>query len=1043
MVYPRDPHLAGHYSQLSGFHYKFRRYKMNTKKYKKKTGASGAKGTDYQVKVLALFALEGAPLDNWKLSTENEEAGNFEDIVIQSDGDFLIQCKHSTSKQFLFSKDFWSTNTKSDFGLPKYFSSFVNIRNKFKNIKLLIFCTNIDLSADEDIFEEESPSLDLFKRVKKSYKFNVSYITQLENITKDNDVVLLKEFCEKIRLFRIDDKELDGNIDESLNALRGIFGKTFYKEPFIERIREWFYSEKGYFIEKPHVAAFLHDTRSQKYFESLENYNISFRKSYSIHNNGIINVVVKNQLLSILHIHDKLRAEFKEGKVLYRDPEDDLEHVVDAFELPIYKILLVSLSPKDVAQKDSFLGSVDKILKQRTYKKAIILSNDPIIEKDGNEVKIEQKTMNFEEFSKEFQDMLLSKTLIFQGENIPLRNLIDNTNGPMTSIIDEETIVKLINGEKMKIGKPIRKLGELEHLYITRTFTKDGKIFSEEDFYQANLERTLKFNLIADGAGMGKTTILTRLGSLIKQQFPQCYLIRIDLNLYTRLFKACLVAKNKSLNLEDFVQTDDEDLLNTTFKENVFKIPNKIVLMVDAVDEVSPNFTELIMTFLLETSRRSNIVTIFVTTRSHQKQDLENKLRVKSFKLHPFSNLDQVTFLTKFWKSGLSLDGHEKEKKCEIYAKKLLNEIDYAIGEELLDLVGIPLQTMMIADIFQSSEEKRYWMSCQDFLTSGSDDLVGMPKELNIVMLYDMFVNKKRNIYVNDKGNTQGNVFAEEALSEQFGTAIIEHQKLAAELLLDTKYCQLLKVTKYPSISKHIIIRMGIIKKTGDKLSFIHQTFAEYFLAKCLWNQLKETQEKDEFLHFLVEEIFISPGFGVVRSFFNNILKDKWKQILEDTFVSCGKVVESITWNESKNLVQLAEEDCFYILKLILTTLDVECQEKNPLNIVVVERLILYGLKKRVELESVIVSGIRPIHYAAHSGSLECLRLLIDKGADVNATTSADRRPIHDAALFGRMECLQLLVEKGADVNAATSARHTPIHEAARSGSVECLHILS
>jgi energy-coupling factor transporter ATP-binding protein EcfA2 len=44
-----------------------------------------------------------------------------------------------------------------------------------------------------------------------------------------------------------------------------------------------------------------------------------------------------------------------------------------------------------------------------------------------------------------------------------------------------------------------------------------------------------RFMLIADKAGMGKTTLLTHLSKLIKQKYPGHYLFRIDLNYYTEL----------------------------------------------------------------------------------------------------------------------------------------------------------------------------------------------------------------------------------------------------------------------------------------------------------------------------------------------------------------------------------------------------------------------------------------------------------------------------------------------------------------------------
>ncbi|KAG5894034.1 hypothetical protein JTB14_018136 [Gonioctena quinquepunctata] len=184
---------------------------MDMEKYKKSKGAAGLKGVEYQINLLALFALEGFSWGNWKLSTENEKAGKFDDMVFQSsNGDFLLQSKHKDGKKKnVSSEDFWSTNSNNDdFSLSKYFSSFVNIRKKFE-VKLLFLCTNIDLSTGEDIFQKEDVSDDSFQRGTKSYKFNKTYQSKLKDITKTCDDVLLTEFCENIRLICIDDTELE------------------------------------------------------------------------------------------------------------------------------------------------------------------------------------------------------------------------------------------------------------------------------------------------------------------------------------------------------------------------------------------------------------------------------------------------------------------------------------------------------------------------------------------------------------------------------------------------------------------------------------------------------------------------------------------------------------------------------------------------------------------------------------------------------------------------------------------------------------------
>src|SRR5215468_4698477 len=72
-----------------------------------------------------------------------------------------------------------------------------------------------------------------------------------------------------------------------------------------------------------------------------------------------------------------------------------------------------------------------------------------------------------------------------------------------------------------------------------------------------------------------------------------------------------------------------------------------------------------------------------------------------------------------------------------------------------------------------------------------------------------------------------------------------------------------------------------------------------------------------------------------------------------------------------------------------------------------------------------------PLMHAAAFGSLEAVRLLLDKGADVNAKNAAGATALMWAATdLGKV---RLLVERGANVNAASNLGHTALELAAMS----------
>jgi ankyrin repeat protein len=80
--------------------------------------------------------------------------------------------------------------------------------------------------------------------------------------------------------------------------------------------------------------------------------------------------------------------------------------------------------------------------------------------------------------------------------------------------------------------------------------------------------------------------------------------------------------------------------------------------------------------------------------------------------------------------------------------------------------------------------------------------------------------------------------------------------------------------------------------------------------------------------------------------------------------------------------------------------------------------------------------GMTCLHAAAANGHLDVCRLLIDKGAQLEAIACDGVNPLQYAAFHGRIEIVRLLCDRGADIEAQTKSGWRTLHIAAFSGNI-------
>jgi len=83
-----------------------------------------------------------------------------------------------------------------------------------------------------------------------------------------------------------------------------------------------------------------------------------------------------------------------------------------------------------------------------------------------------------------------------------------------------------------------------------------------------------------------------------------------------------------------------------------------------------------------------------------------------------------------------------------------------------------------------------------------------------------------------------------------------------------------------------------------------------------------------------------------------------------------------------------------------------------------------------------------PLHYAAAWGHLAIVRLLLDRGANINSRDKHKSTPFIAAAEHGHISIVRELLDRGANINARDSSGFTALMRAARGGHVEVVKLL-
>ena len=535
--------------------------------------------------------------------------------------------------------------------------------------------------------------------------------------------------------------------------------------------------------------------------------------------------------------------------------------------------------------------------------------------------------------------------------------------------------------------------------------------------------------LVTDDPGMGKSTLLTHLAKQTRGRHPDMWIVRVNIINYTSILhgvKTKGFEENVVIKLlteaAQIKETEGAHLEKHLFNY-IYNSTGNMAVLIDGVDEVSPHYTEEVIQILIILSK-TQIRKIWVTSRNSVKEQLEQEFQCQSYSLVPFSVEDQKSFLVKFWNQKMT---HIKADYLESLAHKVVELSSKHLSVREKYFMGIPLQSMLLAEVF---EENLYQCS--------TSRTIELPEYINLVMLYDFYVKKKWDIYLSEKklsDRTNVNVcIDDDALYDIF----MENHKAAAMMaILSTKHLEKLNDKNVLKRGSDFLqkIHQGL-EKTGiitaiveERPVFLHRTFAEYFVARRLCDNILASKI------FIRDHLFESE-FGVVRSMVDRILAN-----------NC-QLHQAVLNSNTRHVTMLLKTKEFIAQK--------DRAGRTPLHIAVSCRspeLIRLLLEHGADVSSADnLLGLSPVQYAVRMGNWEMLTLLMEKRPDIreqvlngmkHCCADPNGTALRAAAKYGHTDLLGYLIGMGNYVNMVHPGDSgTLLHEAARGNHIQTVRTL-
>lgn len=571
--------------------------------------------------------------------------------------------------------------------------------------------------------------------------------------------------------------------------------------------------------------------------------------------------------------------------------ENVFTRIEDAFKSPAKPYLIVYTdSFNDIAKHLQQLKSFEN--KERII--LITQKSDLIDIKDelSNSCRMEVDHL-WNDLDNKSKEKLMQGHLTFQGHSVKLQELLSPESAalqhlPLQDFITSKLVIDDITFNK---SDTFMQAFYIERKFIARKY-EDKKFKSQESKKLQNQSRSdhsqvmniisvsmsqselvkeadkNKIVIISDTAGMGKSTTLYHIAVDYKQKLHAHWISFIDLKQYIKKFEQISKSKEVANSFLEFFshklltlgQAFDLELLASLYDAG------KVVVFLDGFDEISPLYNNLMLNLVKSFNIKSGNQ-LWISTRAHLRNDLEQGLNQLSCCISPLTHDDKVEFLLEYWRSMKSQKMQINHASLADELIKKMSQISYSTGS---DLMGIPIQVRMIAEIYGGDTQ--------------------FDKQWNFYTIYETFIDKMIHNWMVNKGDLS--IMDQKEIHKNSPGVVKVHQQIALKYFFPSQMQD--DDDDEDELTSEMIARIGIINvdNSSGEMHFIHETFAEYFVADFISSSLKATKmnkRKKQLVSQVLLKVFVQEKYQMIRNFMDKALEnqDKLPTICFESLKSC------------------------------------------------------------------------------------------------------------------------------------------------------------